>query len=267
MLKPRAKGVEIVKEKHWKRFACFLTAGFLSIICVTEVALAEFPAWPEEKEHVRLAAEQWEREKGNYRFWSYADKAAFCQQYGAYPYGTEDTITNWAMPTQGDTPYETALLTAKQAAVEYLGADAAKLDQLLLSTSYRRSFYTRSDGGISDAWVIQFCDTAGERYPLVDAVILSPSGDVLCVMERNVPAEMKGFVALKQWRSESAVSEAESALPDTWYYNPEGGKYYHYDANCPSVSSKFLPLTPFASVLWSMRPEYSVLDFCPYCVK
>ena len=29
------------------------------------------------------------------------------------------------------------------------------------------------------------------------------------------------------------------------YYNPDGGKYYHENQNCPSVKSRFLPLTAF----------------------
>ena len=29
------------------------------------------------------------------------------------------------------------------------------------------------------------------------------------------------------------------------YYNPNGGKYYHENQNCPSVKSRFLPLTEF----------------------
>ena len=28
------------------------------------------------------------------------------------------------------------------------------------------------------------------------------------------------------------------------YYNPDGGKYYHSDQNCPSVKDRYLPLTP-----------------------
>ncbi len=57
------------------------------------------------------------------------------------------------------------------------------------------------------------------------------------------------------------------SLPDTLYYNSNGGKRYHYDANCTSVSRKYRLLTPFANELLTMRPEYSVLTGCPVCVK
>ena len=217
---------------------------------------------------IREASEQWEQEKGEWRFWNCADKATFCQQYGAYPYQEIPSETGTpaicALPTAEDTPYEAALDTAKRAVVEHLDAKADRLDALLIAVYFRQSYWPTPDGGSSDAWVFQFCETSGERYPLYDAVVLSPDGQVLTVMERDVPQEMKGFVALRQWSSQNM---SPSGLPDTLYYNPNGGKYYHYDMNCPSVSKKYLPLTPFDSEMWRMRPEYSVLNDCPVCVK
>lgn len=84
-------------------------------------------------------------------------------------------------------------------------------------------------------------------------------------MERNVPKEMAGNVGLRVWCSENLYED--SGLPAMVYHTPNGGVHYHYDANCPSVSSKYRPLTAFASALLSMRPEYSVLTACDTCVK
>ena len=39
------------------------------------------------------------------------------------------------------------------------------------------------------------------------------------------------------------------------YYNPDGGQYYHASANCSTIKSKFLPLSPF---------KYSELDTGAY---
>ena len=218
---------------------------------------------------IREASEQWEQEKGKWRLWSYADKAAFCEQYGAYPYQEipreTDTPISYALPTAEDVPYEVALDTAKRATVEHLGAKADVLDALLIAASFRQSFWTNQDGDKSDAWIIQFCETKGECYPQYDAVVLSPSGQVLTVMERDVPREITGSAALRQWSSQNLMSA--DSLPDTLYYNPNGGEHYHYDANCTSVSRKYRPLTPFASELLTMRPEYSVLTGCPVCMK
>lgn len=59
---------------------------------------------------------------------------------------------------------------------------------------------------------------------------------------------------------------AESELPATLYHNPAGGSYYHADANCPSVHTKYLPLTPFDSTLLPSAP-YSELKPCPCCLS
>lgn len=218
---------------------------------------------------IREASQQWEQEKGKWRFWSYADKAAFCERYGAYPYQEIPNETgapaHYALPTAEDTPYEAALDTAKRAVVEHLGAKADVLDVLPICAYFRQSFWTNQDGDKSDAWIIQFCETSGEQNPLFDAVVFSPSGQVLTVMERDVPREINGTAALRQWSSQNLMSA--DSLPDTLYFNPDGGKYYHYDANCRSVSRKYLPLTPFANELLTMRPEFSVLTGCPICVK
>lgn len=42
-----------------------------------------------------------------------------------------------------------------------------------------------------------------------------------------------------------ALPEAteEPAQPASWYCNPDGGQYFHTDANCPSIAAKYLPLT------------------------
>lgn len=40
------------------------------------------------------------------------------------------------------------------------------------------------------------------------------------------------------------VSPVEGADgPVVWYYNPDGGKYLHRDAECPSVNKKYKPMT------------------------
>lgn len=57
---------------------------------------------------------------------------------------------------------------------------------------------------------------------------------------------------------------AEPELPDTLYHNPDGGSYYHADANCPSVKADYLPMQPFDSALLSDAP-YSGLKPCPIC--
>lgn len=60
------------------------------------------------------------------------------------------------------------------------------------------------------------------------------------------------------------LSFAESTLPATLYYNPDGGSYYHTDANCRSVSTNYLPMQPFDGALPGEVP-YAGLKPCPMC--
>lgn len=57
-----------------------------------------------------------------------------------------------------------------------------------------------------------------------------------------------------------AIPEDSFAL----YYNPDGGQYYHSDANCKSVKDKYLPLTGFT--YGELETDtYAKLDACPSC--
>mgnify|MGYP002626142229 CR=1 FL=1 len=48
------------------------------------------------------------------------------------------------------------------------------------------------------------------------------------------------------------------------YYNPEGGKYFHENQNCPSVKSRFLPLSPFTYGELDSG-SFAKLTPCPKC--
>ncbi len=50
-----------------------------------------------------------------------------------------------------------------------------------------------------------------------------------------------------------------------YYYNPDGGKYYHEASECTSVSSRFLPMKRFLRIEITQTP-YASLAPCPYCV-
>lgn len=251
------------------RCLILLCGMLLLLLCALPcAALAEEPIAPE-FEPVRAAQAQWEQEKGEHRFWSYEDKAAFCEQYNAAPGGTAflspDATVRCRLPSPSDTPYDAALLAAKQAIVTYLGEDSNLLDTLLVDAHFRQSWWVHPDKSQSNAWVFLLCETTGERHPLYQVVVLSPGAEAVSVMAHDVPKEMSGDIRLRIWCSENSYEDY--GLPVTVYHNPDGGVHYHYDANCPSVSSRFLPLTPFASELLFMRPQYSVLTACDTCVK
>ncbi|MBR6027814.1 MAG: hypothetical protein IKP40_01900 [Clostridia bacterium] len=49
------------------------------------------------------------------------------------------------------------------------------------------------------------------------------------------------------------------------YYNPNGGKYYHLDANCQSISQQLLPLTSWFTYRQINEEAYQSLLPCYYC--
>lgn len=53
-------------------------------------------------------------------------------------------------------------------------------------------------------------------------------------------------------------------IDTTLYFNPDGGKYYHVDENCASISDKYLPLTPIPNADLATEP-YALLTACPLC--
>ena len=60
------------------------------------------------------------------------------------------------------------------------------------------------------------------------------------------------FATEEDARAHGSICECCTALvtpvegadgPVVWYYNPDGGKFFHRDAECPSVSKKYTPMT------------------------
>lgn len=60
------------------------------------------------------------------------------------------------------------------------------------------------------------------------------------------------------------AAESDTPAQASLYFNPDGGKYYHADENCPSVREKCLPLTPIPNADLTTEP-YALLTACPLC--
>lgn len=54
------------------------------------------------------------------------------------------------------------------------------------------------------------------------------------------------------------------AIGSSYYYNPNGGQYYHTNPECSSVSERYRPLTRFLKTELGEEP-YNVLQKCPKC--
>ena len=66
------------------------------------------------------------------------------------------------------------------------------------------------------------------------------------------------------------MAARESGIPEIdphmiLYYNPEGGRYYHTDPECPSVNPKYRPLTGVLHYAELDMPAFRVLERCRIC--
>lgn len=55
---------------------------------------------------------------------------------------------------------------------------------------------------------------------------------------------------------------ADADEPVPWYYNPDGGRYYHRNADCPSISQKYRPLT---NSIVAESPDWWPENPCKVC--
>lgn len=144
-------------------------------------------AW-DQQAAIRQSTRQWEQEKGDWRFWSYEDKAAFYAEYQAAPYGRANSSRTLQLPEENDLSYAQALATARQAVAAQLGASIEELDTLRLRVDFQGHYLYSADADYTNVWFFQFID--GEQLvPLYEAVIQSPSGVVLSVSIPDESAE------------------------------------------------------------------------------
>lgn len=80
----------------------------------------------------------------------------------------------------------------------------------------------------------------------------------------NVPIRTKLLIWEDSGRPEPFV-EYPMAAETMLYYNPNGGQYYHTDANCSSIKKRFLPLTGQVTYGELDDPAYDKLTPCKYC--
>lgn len=97
------------------------------------------------------------------------------------------------------------------------------------------------------------------------------AGDVIRALFESVYGREDGWTwALHQWRDEALYAltgeEPEIDTRTMYYYNPEGGSHYHADANCRSVSSKYLPMTEKFAVSSLDEAPFSQLTPCSVCI-
>ena len=120
-----------------------------------------------------------------------------------------------------------------------------------------RELYFNPNGG-SYYHADQYCNSVKSKYlPLEGFAYAELDGGDFLQLDPCLtcqPPRRKSLIARENLergaitQEEYAAALTPIAYPDAdeqQYYNPNGGKYYHGDQNCPSVKDRWLPLTGF----------------------
>ena len=209
---------------------------------------AQLMAYRQEAAEKAIAVEQgkiWIAEKGPWELWSYQDKAAFQTAYGRHPNGVKTGLPI-GLPGDGDVGLDKAVESAKKAIMEHFGVTAHRLDGLMLDCAFYTD-WALSNGLAGRVWVIAFRDpnsrADGMYRMLYQANVLSKSGDTDRIVQVGEGQDGNGEPDTIAWPPYPDVSAMPELPAEDIYWNPRGGKYYHTDANCPSVAQEYLPLT------------------------
>lgn len=206
-------------------------------------------------------------EKGPWWFWSYEDKASFVIAYGRNANGDPDTATG--LPGKNDIPQDKALSIAKAAIEEHFSPLAHPLNDLKLNAQFLPKWNSKA-AGTQGAWILCFHHSilnANGEYPMLyQAVVLSPSGVIEQIYKQDYQGHFDQEPMIYSWPLEATPVSEKEETGITVYYNDEGGKYFHMNAQCPTVKEKYLPLTAIDKSRLSVKP-FSYLQPCPQCVK
>ena len=139
-----------------------------------------------------------------------------------------------------------------------------------------KALYYNPEGG-SYYHIDQYCSVVKDKYlPLEGFTYVELDGEKFLDLDPCLtcqPPRRKSYIAKENFKrgviTEEELEEALTpmsypAADEQQYYNPEGGKYYHGDPNCPSVKERWLPLTGFDYGALETG-DFSDLTPCPKC--
>lgn len=122
---------------------------------------------------------------------------------------------------------------AFKVAMQHLEQEAPSLDVSAFTTYV--SYIEKKSG--AQYWYFMFCETPQAQNGYYVEVNAHTK-----LIETNSENSTTGN-SLSSQNASATLDETEStAGMQQQYYNPSGGKYFHYDANCSSVNWKYLPL-------------------------
>ena len=84
--------------------------------------------------------------------------------------------------------------------------------------------------------------------------------------QASQPPLQTGAIAFPQGSAPLTGQSSQAVRSDTMlYYNQDGGEYYHADANCSSVGTKYKPLKAMFYYRDVSSEQFKNLKPCPVC--
>lgn len=170
------------------------------------------------------------------------------------------------LPEEGDMPREQAVEIARDAIMEAFDLKEEEMEVYQAGISF---FIT--DTCALPRWCIDFYLPRENSWQTFYTVLLSREGEV------TGDYENLGIRTPEEARKKKDEREAREKMADEWqirgqkkledmesvYYNPNGGKNYHFLPDCPMVKKEYLPLQE----LKKAESDFQRLTPCPACVN
>ena len=205
-----------------------------------------------------------EAEWGDPHTWSLEQKHWFWEKLREKGlYGDDAWID--VLPEEGDLAPEEAVRIARQAV-----KDAYLLTDAEIEGYYPNVSFFITDGCKTPRWMIEFMSRYGNSGEFASrySVLLTREGEVtedaaegwLTPAHARIREEQQKGTAVDM---SALLGQMRFADQDTVYWQPEGGKHYHFLPDCPMVKKDFLPLR----ALPVSDPQIGRLTPCPCCVE
>ncbi len=230
------------------------------------LAIEESGVSYEEWYHEQVTA--YTAEWGDDQTWDYEQRAAFEEHCHGTP---EDPDPHYGLPGEEDCSLGEALNAIEQYLAQWAAPGVDQEAWMLAGSGFcvdydGRDYSIPGKGNGIHVWelLLHWPQSGDTALMTVDAATVRILGDEPMESVSPDPQEdEQGF--------RSAVSIQETPVPEApeedsgpyVYYNPEGGRCYHADQYCASVSDRYLPLTPI--LMDESDIIFSKLYPCPIC--
>ncbi len=212
-------------------------------------------------------------EHGYYLTWDPQDWAAFGNTFSAlmqkkaeedaYNRGSELyklSASGYRMPKDDELSYDEALQTAAQIIANHQ-AEFTNLDANGLTP--RAALLGTPPAGMPAMWKVAYFSKDYKKGFVTQFDAKTGKETDFFEWDASILATYVPFIYTEEGEMAKNLEEMR-AFTLYYYYNPDGGKYYHEAPECKSVSRRFLPMLRFLRIEIT-QTKYTSLAPCPYC--